>query len=101
MAVLQLQGESAQLRKVARSFAAGDLTLTDYRNVRMAIIESFVAELNGDLTPTFSAADVPMVPLDRHQPSAAAAQESPWSLLALLGSAALLAMVALAAILLG
>lgn len=114
MAVLQLEGESAQLRQVARMFANGDITRDDYRNIRTVMIDAFVSDLEAapaEETPpaqreTLVAVDVPVyadaAPATARSAAAQpAAAESPMALLAILGAGAMLIIVAALAMGLG
>lgn len=91
MAILQLEGESAQLRQVARSHAAGDLSRDDYRNIRMAMIESFALESSG-----VSARPAAGQPVAVEAGAAVAPRidllegDSPWSYLTVIGAGAAL-----------
>ena len=116
MAVLQLEGESAQLRQVARMFASGDITRDDYRNIRTVMIDAFVSDLDAlpmpDPEPSGSETLVPVeVPVfvepararsatPRSQ-AASEAEESPMALLAIFGAGAMLLIVATLAMGLG
>ena len=118
MTVMQLEGESAQLRQVARLHANGDITLDDYRNIRTVMIDAFLADL-GDSpvvsAPTDSSATLIGVEMQvpERQYAAAnadgaaglrsgnAATESTMALLAILGAGAMLLIVAMLAIGLG
>ncbi len=110
MAVLQLEGESAQLRQVARLFANGDITRDDYRNIRTVMIEAFVADLEVDpaaaIAPERSGNDT-LIPVEvpvfveaarasvpGAQRVAASADESPMALLAIAGAGVMLLLVA-------
>lgn len=116
MAVLQLEGESAQLRQVARMFASGDITRDDYRNIRTVMIDAFVADLEAlpmpDAEPSGSDTLVPVeVPVFvepararaavARSPAGSDAEESPMALLAIFGAGAMLLIVATLAMGLG
>ena len=98
MKVLQLEGESAQLRQVARAFAVGDISREDYRHIRTAIIDAFVADNDG-VTLTLSDS-APASAVESARDSAAASTDAGWSLLAIVGAGAMLLIVAMLAILL-
>ena len=117
MTVMQLEGESAQLRQVARLHANGDITLDDYRNIRTVMIDAFVADL-GDSPIVAAVTDSSEtlvgveLPVPERQFAAAAdgratsdsaqvAAESTMALLAILGAGAMLLIVAMLAIGLG
>jgi hypothetical protein len=116
MAVLQLEGESAQLRQVARLFANGDITRDDYRNIRTVMIDAFVADLDVEPAPvarrsgneTLVPVEVPVY-VESARPGAAAsapgtavtADESPMALLAIVGAGVMLLLVAVLAMGLG
>lgn len=116
MAVLQLEGESAQLRQVARLFANGDITRDDYRNIRTVMIDAFVADLDVASAPvaarsgsdTLVPVEVPVFVEPARPGTAAAARstaatadESPMALLAIVGAGAMLLLVAALAMGLG
>jgi hypothetical protein len=87
MAILQLDGESAQLRQVARSHAAGDLSKDDYRNIRTAMIESFVQDTARPRTLPGAAA-APQAAGDPPPRVDLLEGDSPWSFLTVLGAGA-------------
>ncbi len=117
MTVMQLEGESAQLRQVARLHANGDITLDDYRNIRTVMIDAFVADLRdspivADVTDSSAKLIGVEVQVPERQYAAAAdgraasrdgqaAAESTMALLAILGAGAMLLIVAMLAIGLG
>ncbi len=113
MTVMQLEGESAQLRQVARLHANGDITLDDYRNIRTVMIDAFVADLGerpilADVTDSSATLIGVEVQVPERQYAAAAdagagyaAAESTMALLAILGAGAMLLIVAMLAIGLG
>ena len=108
MNVLQLEGESAQLRQVAKAFAAGDISRDDYRQIRTAIIDAFVLDnssvtlvTDDDGKPEAIAVE-PIVEPSRVKRARTASPPSDvgWSLLAIVGAGAMLVIVAMLAILL-
>ena len=116
MTVMQLEGESAQLRQVARMHANGDITLDDYRNIRTVMIDAFLADLGdspivADVTdPAATLVGVEVTVPERQFAYAGgrvaaadehAAAESTMALLAILGAGAMLLIVAMLAVGLG
>lgn len=102
MAILRLEGESAQLRQVARSHAAGDLSRDDYRNIRTAMIESFEQDMGRpDTLTTPGGAAVAGADAAGGAPRIDLLEgDSPWSYLAVIGAGtALLFAIAAAALL--
>ena len=109
MKFLQLEGEAAQLRQVAKAFAAGDISREDYRHIRAAIIDAFVLDNSVVTLVTNDANDTndtrgtndTVRPVARARSVAVAADaDSGWALLAIVGAGAMLVIVAMLAILL-
>lgn len=105
MNVLQLKGESAQLRQVAKLYMAGDISRDDYRNIRTTIIDAFVMEdfviLDDDpgaAASVFAAGAVAHAHVDA--PTDPHISNGGWSLLAIVGAGAMLLIVAMLAMLL-
>ena len=97
MKVLQLEGESAQLRQVAKACAAGDISREDYRHIRAAIIDAYVLDNN---VATLVADHAPPARAASQARAMAQTGDAGWSLLAIVGAGAMLVIVAMLAILL-
>ena len=102
MNVLQLEGESAQLRQVAKAFAAGEVSKEDYRHIRAAIIDAFLIDnstvsYNPEALQPVRASGGAAVSVARYGYNY---DEVGWSLLAIVGAGAMLLIVAMLAIVL-
>ena len=83
MTLLRLSPDSERLRRIAKAYAAGELSTPDYRRIRAEVIERFrgaeADELDDDTQPRWLERPIPSAQASRAQPSAAVPSDAPAS----------------------